>query len=456
MFQRFFDDGLAQSSYLVACERTREAVIVDPRRDIDVYVDYARERGLSIVYAIDTHIHADFLSGSRELAALGARPVEGPGAGVRFPHHEATNRETLTIGDAQLHLLHTPGHTPEHVSVLVEQPGEPRRVLTGDTLFVGAVGRPDLLGDELARRLAGELFDSLTHTLLALDDEIEVHPGHGAGSLCGAGIGSEPFTTIGRERRFNALLQHRDRESFVAAVLADLPETPPYFPRMKRENHEGPPVLRLGKTVVPPRAMSAAEAGAAMAAGALMLDLRPPDVFAQSHPDGALHLEFGPRVGYWAAWVVPAVARLVLLAEGEGQAEQVRRQLLRVGLDNVEGWVQGAFAAWRDAGQPVSSVGRMTMADLATRMGGDGAGGLTLVDVRSRQEFETGHVDGALHIPLGEIAARAAELPVGPVATLCEAGYRSSLAASLLARQGIDRVSSVAGGMGEYRRRQAV
>ena len=212
MFQRYFDEGLAQSSFVIGCDRTREAVVIDPRRDAGVYVKAAAQYGLRIVYAIETHVHADFVSGSRELTALGVRPIGGPGSDLRFDFHEARDGEVLRVGDIAIRFLHTPGHTPEHISILVEQPDAPRRVFTGDTLFVGAVGRPDLLGEELTRRLAGELYDSLYNRLLALDDAVEVHPGHGAGSLCGAGIGSDPHSSIGRERRFNPMLRHESRD----------------------------------------------------------------------------------------------------------------------------------------------------------------------------------------------------------------------------------------------------
>jgi hydroxyacylglutathione hydrolase len=186
MFQRFFEEGLAQASYLVGCDRTREAVIIDPRRDVDTYVSLARQHGLTIVAAIETHIHADFVSGARELAATGARVLAGPGSNLWFDFHEVRHNESLAVGDVTLEFLHTPGHTPEHVCVLATQPDGRNRVFTGDTLFAGAVGRPDLLGPEQMRDLAGQLYDSLTSTLLTLDDSVEVHPGHGAGSLCGA------------------------------------------------------------------------------------------------------------------------------------------------------------------------------------------------------------------------------------------------------------------------------
>ena len=245
MFLRFFEEGLAQASYLVACERTREGIVVDPRRDVDVYVAAARQHGIEIVAAIETHIHADFVSGARELAASGARVFAGPGAALGFAAKEVRDGERVALGDLTLEFLHTPGHTPEHVCVLVSGGSDAARLLTGDTLFVGAVGRPDLLGPEQMRQLAGQLHDSLMTRIMALDDAVEVHPGHGAGSLCGAHIGDEPHSTIGRERLTNAMLRQSTREGFVSAVLADLPDTPPYFSRMKRINREGPTLLGL-------------------------------------------------------------------------------------------------------------------------------------------------------------------------------------------------------------------
>lgn len=452
MFRRFFDEGLAQSSFLLACDRTREAVVIDPRRDADIYVRDAEQNGLRIAHAIETHVHADFVSGARELAACGARIVAGPAAGLRFDHHEAADGERLAVGDLELEFLHTPGHTPEHVSILARQPGAPMRLFTGDTLFVAAVGRPDLLGDELARQLAEALYDSLFHKLLRLADDIEVHPGHGAGSLCGAGIGREPHSTIGQERRFNALLQHTSRDAFVSAVLADLPETPAYFPRMKRINHDGPAVLDLVHGVRAPRPITARAAADALGAGAVLLDLRAPERFGAGHPAGAYNVPCGSKVGYWAGWVLPAGAPVVLLTadSDERQAVEVRRQLLLVGIDDVRGVVDGGFDRWREAGLPTARVPQITAPELRERV--QRPAGLTVVDVRTRREFLEGHIPGALHVPVGEIQSRAGEIPRHlPVATICEGGTRSSLAASLLVRAGFDRVSNVPGGMAAYR-----
>ena len=453
MFQRYFDDGLAQCSFLIACDRTREAIVIDPRRDIAVYVDEAARHDLKIVYAIETHIHADFVSGARELSSLGCRTIGGPGSALGYDFHEARDGETIRVGDVSLRFLHTPGHTPEHISILVEQPGSPVRLFTGDTLFVGAVGRPDLLGEELTRRLAGELYDSLFDRLLALPDDVEVHPGHGAGSLCGAGIGTEPHSTIGRERQFNPTLRHTSRDTFVAAVLADLPDTPSYFPRMKKINREGPPLLQLAEGLPPLRSVDARDAAGLARDGAWIIDLRTAEDFAAGHPEGAVHMAFGAKVGYWAGWILPGDARIVLVAGSESQLPNVHAQLLRVGLDRIEGFVAGGFGAWQREGLPIQTMTLIEPRELQTRLKrGDR---LMVLDVRTTKEFAAGHVDGALNVPVGDVPRLGAFSHGATIATMCEGGYRSSLAASVLQRSGWRDIVNVTGGMAAYRAMEA-
>ena len=450
MFQRFFDEGLAQASFLIACPRTREAVIVDPRRDVDIYVETARAHNLRIAYSFETHVHADFACGSRELAAVGAKTIAGPGANLRYAHHQATHGERLRVGDISIEFLHTPGHTPEHLTILMNMPDEPVRLFTGDTLFVGAVGRPDLLGEEQTRRLAEDLYDSLFKKILVLDDRIQVHPSHGAGSLCGAGIGKEEFTTIGQEKRFNPMLQHKTKEEFVAAVLADLPDTPPYFPRMKKLNQEGPPLLGMVNGYRGPAAISPGSAATAIRNGALMIDLRGASAFAAAHPLGALNLAFGTKVGYWGGYVLPNDARVVLLAGDQREATEAARQLIRIGVSRIDGFINGGFDAWREAGLPTSSYPLTNVQDLHSDLTGPHPP--IVVDVRTAREFKGGHIDGAVHMPLGDLATRAAELPRDrTIATICEGGYRSSLAASVLSRVGVDRLVNVTGGMSAWR-----
>ncbi len=448
MFQRFSDEGLAQSSYLVASDRTREAAIIDPRRDVDVYASAAERQGLTITLAIETHTHADFVSGARELASLGASVVAGPGADLQFPFREATDGDTLRVGDIGLRLLHTPGHTFEHISILVEEPGHAVRVLTGDTLFVGAVGRPDLAGTDHTSALAEALYDSLFGRLLHLDDDVEVHPGHGAGSLCGAGIGSAPRSSIGHERRFNPLLQLTSRDAFITAVLDDLPETPPYFARMKRINRAGPPLHGFAKGVPLPRALDPRDAAALLQDGALLIDMRSPEAFGAGHPSGALNVGFGPRIGYRAGWLLPPGVRVVLLASEPAQIEEATRQLFRVGVDDVAGYVAGGFDAWRAAGCETATLELMSARELRDRQGRREPP--TIVDVRTAHEWETAHVEGSINIPVGDLVARADGLRGRTVATICESGYRSSLAASLLHRAGVS-VVNVSDGTAAYR-----
>jgi hydroxyacylglutathione hydrolase len=445
MFHRFYDEGLAQASFLVGCDRTKQAVVIDPRRDASVYVEAARQAGATIAAAIETHVHADFVSGARELAAAGARVIAGPGARLAFDHHEVEDGETLALGDLTLTFLHTPGHTFEHIAVAADMPGQPQRLFTGDLLFVGGVGRPDLVGEAQTRQLAELLFDSLQR-VARLDRRVEVHPGHGAGSLCGAGIGSEPSSTIGREADQNPMLKYADRGAFVDAVVADLPDRPAYFARMKRVNQDGPDLLGLvnGPRRLP--ALRPAAAAALAADGALVLDLRQADAFAAGHPDGAVNLGYGSKVGYWAGWVLPPDVPLLLLGAESAHAQDAAVQLLRVGLDRLDGYLDGGFAAWQAAGLPTASIAQITADVLKS------GGGVQVVDVRAPREWRAGHVGGSINIPVGDLPQRMAELPAGgTIATICEGGYRSSLAASLIAREGIAEVVNVTGGMAAYR-----
>jgi hydroxyacylglutathione hydrolase len=452
MFQRFYDEGLAQASFLIGCDRTRQAAVIDPRRDASIYVEAARQAGVAIVAAIETHVHADFVSGARELASTGIRVITGPGAGLAYAHHEVRDGETFAVGDVSLRFLHTPGHTYEHVSVLAEAPGEPRRLFTGDLLFVGGVGRPDLVGEAQTRELAEMLFESLTR-VARLESGTEVHPGHGAGSLCGAGIGQDPSSTIGREAAQNPMLRYvlpdtRDRDAFVAAVLADLPERPGYFSRMKQVNL-APQLLGLVNGPRPLPSIRPAAAAALAVDGAMVIDLRSSEAFAAAHPDGALNLAFGSKVGYWAAWVLPPDLPLLLLAADATQAQDAATQLLRVGLERIEGAIDGGFGAWAAASLPVAAIEQISVDALRDR-----AKGLLIIDVRSAREWADGHVEGSVNIPVGELTDRLGELPRHrPVATMCEGGYRSSLAASLLAQEGFAGVANITGGMAAYRGR---
>ena len=263
------------------------------------------------------------------------------------------------------------------------------------------MGRPDLLGADLARGLAEQLHDSLFGTLLKLADDVEVHPGHGAGSLCGAGIGKAPHSTIGQERRLNPLLHQRTKADFVAAVLGDLPETPPYFPRMKEINRNGPAVRGLAARVPPPFPLEVRDAADLVEDGAVVIDMRSPEAFAAAHPAGAVNIGFGPRVGYWAGWIVPPANPVVLLASDPGQAEEANRQLLRVGFDEVVGYVSGNFESWQKADAPTARMEIISARELRDRQ--QRRERMTVIDVRTHHEWSDGHIEGAINIPVGEI-----------------------------------------------------
>jgi len=449
MFQRFFDEGLAQASFMVGCDRTKQAVVIDPRRDAAIYAAAAAQHGATIVAAIESHVHADFVSGARELREIGARVLTGPGSHVAYPHDEVHDGQRMSLGDLTLTFTHSPGHTLEHVCVLAEAPNQPVRLFTGDLLFVGGVGRPDLAGEALTQRLAGDLFDSLQR-IMRLDERSEVHPGHGAGSLCGAGIGKEPSSTIGRERRQNPMLQHTDRRAFIASVRADVPPTPPYFARMKRCNAEGPPLLASIRAAGPLPSIAPAAVAALLADGASLVDLRGAADFGLGHPAGALNIGFGSKVGYWAGWVVPPDVPIVLIAEDPAHAAEAATQLLRVGLDRVEGVVAGGFNAWLRAGLPTASIEQVSASELREAV--DRGDAMQLIDVRTPHEWAGGHVAGSINIPVGELAARAGELRRdAATAVMCEGGFRSALAASLLEQEGFTQVANVTGGMAAYR-----
>jgi len=445
-FKQFYLGCLAQASYLIGSDG--EAAVVDPRRDVDVYLDEARARGLVIRHVIETHLHADFVSGHRELAErTGAKIYFGAAARAAFPHVAVRDRDEIRMGAVTLRFLETPGHTPESVSVLVfDGPvsGDPKAVLTGDTLFIGDVGRPDLLGARVgAEELAGQLYDSLHGKLLALPDSVEVYPGHGAGSLCGRNISNETSSTIGQQRRFNYALRPMPREEFVALMTTDLPEAPAYFSRDARINREGP--AKLAELPVPSALPPEAFAERARS-GAWVVDVRGPAEFAAGHVPGSLHIGLGGQFASWAGALVAPETPLVLVTDDEGQVAEARTRLARVGLENVVGYLDGGVLAWDREGRPLARTEQVGVDELHARI--TEASAAQVLDVRRPAEWRAGHIAGARHIPLSELAARAGDLdPKRPVAVVCASGYRSSIAASVLERQGFSAAINVVGGM---------
>ena len=445
-FKQFYLGCLAQASYLIG--DAGEAAIVDPRRDVDVYLEEARARGLVIRHIVETHLHADFVSGHRELAArTGARIYFGARANAAFEHVAVKDGDEIRMGRVALRFLETPGHTPESVSVLVLEDGAPQAVLTGDTLFIGDVGRPDLLGARMSpQELAGQLYDSLHRKLLALPDSVAVYPAHGAGSLCGRNISSETSSTIGEQRRGNYALRPMPREEFVAMMTADLPEAPAYFSRDAALNREGPAPL---SSLPPPEPLSPEAVRRRAGSGAVVLDTRPSADYGTAHVPGALQIGLSGQFASWAGTLLPLETPIVLAAEDPQQLEEARTRLARVGLETVPGYMEGGVEAWERAGLPLARTEQIDVSELKERIAEDPS--LQVVDVRRPGEYAAGHIAGAVSAPLHELAKRAASLDrARPIAVICASGYRSSTATSVLERLGFPRATNVIGGMNAW------
>ncbi|MDL2719115.1 MAG: rhodanese-like domain-containing protein [Acidobacteriota bacterium] len=441
-FKQFYLGCLAHASYLIG--DGGEAAVVDPRRDVDEYVDEAGARGLTIRWVLETHLHADFVSGHRELAArTGATIVMGEKARAAFPHRSVRDGDEIRIGSLVLRILETPGHTPESISILVLDP-EPRLVLTGDTLFIGDVGRPDLAAGATGvtvEGMAGQLYDSLHGKLLTLPDDVAVYPAHGAGSLCGRNISNETSSTIGVQRRTNYALFPMPKEDFVRLMTADLPEVPAYFPRDVELNRAG--AAPLGARL--PAALPAAEVMRLAEAGATILDVRPAAAFGAGHPAGAVHVGLSGQFASWAGALLAPEKPVVLVTEDDAGAAEAATRLARVGLENVAGYLDGGVAAWDRAGLPVARLEQIDVAELKARRDDDP--GMVVLDVRRPGEYATGHVPGAVSVPLDRLARELDTLPPqGRVAIICASGYRSSVAGSLLLqRRGAEPINVVGG-----------
>ncbi len=448
--QRFEVPGLAHYSYIVA--GNGEAAVVDPKRDFDTYLDYAAANSLKITRILETHIHADYASGALELArATGAelwlsQHDTGEDFEYAFPHREFADGDEMRLGDLSIKALFTPGHTPEHLSFVVHDLSRgphPLAMLSGDFLFVGSVGRPDLLGEQAKRRLAEQLYDSMKKRIAALPDGVEVHPAHGAGSMCGSGMSDRPQSTLGHERLANAFFHHTDRETFIEHVLSTVPPFPDYYRRMKRVNSAGPKLLGgiPGGEALTPQNFAAL----LKKADAVVIDLRPPESFGGAHIPGALNIGGGPTFAMWAAWVVPYDRPLLLAGDDSTDYESARRALVRVGLDDIRGTLRGGLSAWIQAGFEQAHIPQVSVAELRERLARDQA---YLLDVRTDAEWRSGRIEGAHYIMAGYLAERLGELPRDkPLHIICGSGYRSSIAASLLRRSGFRDVTNVVGGM---------
>lgn len=443
--ERLYLGCLAHASYVVASGGV--AAVIDPQRDIDVYLDAAARHGARIEHIIETHLHADFVSGDGELAArTGARVYLGEGSGARFPHKAVRDGDRIEFGACRLDFIQTPGHTIESVSVVLTDradPARPKAVFTGDTLFVGDVGRPDLSPDHTPQELAAILYRSLHEKLLKLPDDTEVHPAHGAGSLCGRQMSAEASSTIGRERRSNYALQARSADEFVHLLTDSLPARPEYFSRDVELNRQG---ARPLDSLPPLAPLAAADVLRLQSEGAIVLDTRPAMEFASAHVPGAIHIALAGQYASWAARLLGLDQHFILCVEDQEHVREAQLRLARVGIENVVGYLAEGIAGWIRAGQPADYIPQISVDDLRRMLAGE-PDTVAVLDVRESSETETGAIPGSIRIPLGELSARAGEIDRDKLLVVhCKGGYRSSIATSLLRRAGIRDLANLTGG----------
>jgi glyoxylase-like metal-dependent hydrolase (beta-lactamase superfamily II)/rhodanese-related sulfurtransferase len=420
------------------------AAIVDPQRDVDIYIQAAASHGLKIQYIVETHLHADFVSGHLELAArTGARIYIGEGSGAAFPHTAVKDGDSLKFGRCRFQFLQTPGHTIESVCIVMTdlgKPDRPKSVFTGDTLFVGDVGRPDLSANHTPQQLAKLLYHSLHDKLLTLPDDTEIFPAHGAGSLCGRQLGSERSSTIGKERHFNYALQARSSEEFIHLLTDDLPPRPEYFGREVELNRQGAAPL----DELPPLApLPAPEVLRLQSEGAIVLDTRPQMEFAVAHVPGSVHIALSGQYASWAARIIGLDSRIILAGEDPDHIRESQLRLARVGIEKVLGYLDGGITGWIKGGYLLDYIPQLSVQELAEFPRDQ----VAVLDVREPGEVGTGAVDGSVRIPLGQLAGRTGELdPSKLLVVHCKGGYRSSIATSILRRAGFRDIANLTGG----------
>lgn len=460
ILERFYDDKLAQASYLVGCAATGEALVTDPNRDAELYLRAAQSNGVRITHITETHMHADFLSGSRELAARTGAALylsdEGD-ADWKYAFAEEDGAtllhdgDSFRVGNILVEVVHTPGHTPEHLSFLMTDTAaadQPIGVLTGDFVFAGDVGRPDLL--ETAAGIEGTMAAGARTLFRSLQqfkqraDYLQIWPGHGAGSACGKGISSIPSSTVGYERLFNWAFAIQDEDEFVQEVLAGQPEPPAYFAEMKRINKIGPRVL--GGFNHPPR-LAAGEMAALLESGAPVVDTRAAAEYAAGYIPGTINIPLNRSFTTWAGWLLPYDKAFALIVGDERAAEAVR-DLAMIGLDRVAGLFDAAVVReWAAAGGELGTVPQITLAALAERMLPGGMDEVEVIDVRGAAEYAAGYIPTGKNIPVGYLEAHLAEIPRDrPVVIHCQSGGRSAIAASLLRSKGLNNVTDLPAG----------
>jgi hydroxyacylglutathione hydrolase len=439
------DEGLGNSAYVVELGDGR-ALVIDPARDPTPYRELARRRRLQIAYAAETHLHADFLTGSRELAAADGAQILAPHASrLGFAHRGLEDGQEVDLGGLTLRVLATPGHAPEHVSYLLLDGARPLALFSGGALLVGTVARTDLADPELTQPLARAAYQSLHQRLLSLPDELAVYPTHGAGSFCAAPAGDQRTTTIGAERRHNRLLAAPDEDSFVTELLASFGSYPPYFLRLRDRNRVGPELLGRDWRVLPLRATDQVQQH--LAADGMVIDARPAAAFAAGHIPGALSIALRPAFASWLGWLVDDTRPLVFVLDEDQDRGELARQCRTIGYDHLVGELAGGMAAWRATGLPEARLPVVEAEQLDHRHG-------VVLDVRQASEVADGHLPGAVTVELGALAGDRlpAQLPQGPVTVMCSHGQRAMTAASLLQRAGRRELQVVVGGVDDWQR----
>lgn len=446
-FKQFIADDLGCASYLIGDTGAGECVVVDPRWNVAEYTEVAAAKDMRIAYVIETHNHADHISGHGKLAALGARVAVFEGADVEYPHLPLKDGDSINIGSVRLQAIHTPGHRPEHIAIAVSdlsRADEPWLVLTGDSMFVGDVGRPDLAIEP--GEGAAQLYHSLRERLLILDDGVEVYPGHVAGSLCGKAMSDKGSSTIGFERRWNPSLLARDEAAFVRSVTGELPPQPPQFARIVSRNR-GPFLTEE----IEARPIDTEETDRMREQGALILDTRSPQAFGGGHIPGAMNVYLhGGQFATRASWVIPADKPVILILESASDLQTALERLAMAGQDGVCGYLLGGISSWETSGLPLAIIPQISAEQLKERLDAQNAD-IVVLDVREKSEWGEGHIPGAIHVPFHALKDQLSELPEGwTLATICGSGIRSSIAAGILQAHGYSPVN-VAGGMDAWR-----
>jgi glyoxylase-like metal-dependent hydrolase (beta-lactamase superfamily II)/rhodanese-related sulfurtransferase len=450
-FEQFYLTCLAHASYMIASDG--EAAVVDPQRDVDIYLKAAEEQNVKIRHIFETHLHADFVSGHKELAArTGAKIYIGGRANAGFSHVPLDDGFEVKMGAVRIRALETPGHTPESVCLVItdegnaedKKPAQPCAVLTGDTLFIGDVGRPDLSKTHTPQQLAGLLYDSLHKKLFALPDSVAVYPAHGAGSLCGRSMRAERSSTIGTERLTNYALQIASRDEFIAQLTANLPARPDYFLEDAEINRSGAATL---EELPPLPALSPAEVQALLDQQANVLDVRGGDEFAAGHVPGSINIALAGQFASWAGGIFGIHSKPVLVGASEAQVEEARLRLARVGIEDVRGYLAGGVVAWQNAGLPVARTLQISPQELNERLRDRSLRALDVLDVRRDGEWQAGHIRDVKCIPLDTFAHRLPAIDGShPIAVHCKSGYRSIIACSLLERAGHHGLFNLVGG----------